>query len=270
MGIFQNNLLAGAAAAASAGGGGFYDHQIAQSARFDSGSSSYLTKTFSGAGNRRTGTISFWCKRSSLGTQQTIFNPHISNGEQDQLATFQPNNTLAFFINGANSGDVNTAGVFRDVSGWNHIMQVWDTTQGTASNRVKVYFNGSQVTSLTNNSGGTVSYPSQNYQLAAFGANVHAIGRRTASTGDYFNGYLAEVVGIDGTAQAPTDLGEFKNDVWIPKDPSGLTFGTNGFHLKFENASDLGNDSSGNNNDFTANAMGTDHQSIDTPTIGTG
>ena len=251
------------------GGGGFYDHQIANSCRFD-GSSSYLTKTFSGAGNRRTGTISFWCKRSILGTQQTIFNPHISNGEQDQLATFQANNTLAFYINGANSGDVNTAGVFRDVSGWNHIMQVWDTTQGTDTNRVKVYFNGSQVTSLTNNSGGTVSYPSQNYQLAAFGANLHAIGRRTASTGDYFNGYLAEVVGIDGTAQAPTDLGESKNGVWIGKNPSGLTFGTNGFYLKFGSSGALGTDSSGNGHTFAVNGLTADHQSIDTPTNGTG
>ena len=65
-----------------------------------------------------------------------------------------------------------------------------------------------------------------------------------------------------------TQFGETKNGVWIPKDPSGTTFGNNGFHLKFENASDLGNDSSGNNNDFTASNMGADHQVLDSPTFG--
>ncbi len=80
--------------------------------------------------------------------------------------------------------------------------------------------------------------------------------------------YLAEAVIIDGTAYGPDSFGETKNGVWIPKNPSSLTFGNNGAYLKFENASDLGNDSSGNNNDFTANNMGTDHQVLDSPTFG--
>ena len=72
----------------------------------------------------------------------------------------------------------------------------------------------------------------------------------------------------DGQSYAPTQFGETKNGVWIPKDPSGTTFGTNGFHLKFANASSLGADSSGNGNDFTANNMGTDHKVLDSPTFG--
>jgi hypothetical protein len=79
---------------------------------------------------------------------------------------------------------------------------------------------------------------------------------------------MAEFIFIDGQQLTPSSFGETKNGVWIPKDPSGLTFGSNGYHLKFENASDLGNDSSGNNNDFTANNMGTDHQVSDSPTFG--
>ena len=80
--------------------------------------------------------------------------------------------------------------------------------------------------------------------------------------------YFAEWIWVDGTAYAPTQFGETKNGVWIPKDPSGTSFGTNGFHLKFENASDLGNDSSGNNHDFTVNNIGADHQVLDSPTFG--
>ena len=273
MGIFQNNLLAASAAAASAGGGGFYSHQIEQSCRFD-GSSSYLYQTFSSAGNRRTGSFSVWVKRSLLGTQQQIFGGYISNGDQDQLLSFNSSgsanvvDSISQWWDGATYGDLTTTQVFRDTSGWNHFLLAWDTTQSTASNRTRVYLNGTEITSFTTWNGNTVVYPTQNVEFWTFDDNLHEIGRRKVGPGNYFNGYLAEIVAIDGTQIAPTDVGEFKNGVWIPKDPSGLTFGTNGFHLKFENASDLGNDSSGNNNDFAAGGLGTDHQVLDSPTFG--
>ena len=94
-------------------------------------------------------------------------------------------------------------------------------------------------------------------------------GRSPANSGSYYDGYIAEIVVLDGSGSY-TDVGESKNGVWIPKDPSGLTFGNNGYYLKFENASDLGIDSSGNDNDFSANNMGTDHQVQDSPTNGAG
>ena len=78
---------------------------------------------------------------------------------------------------------------------------------------------------------------------------------------------MAEVLLFDGTAYDPTDVAENKNGVWVPKDPSGLTFGTNGTYLKFQNASALGDDSSGNNNDYSVTNMATTKQSIDSPTF---
>jgi len=272
MGVFQNNLLAGAVAAASAGGGGFYSYQIEQSCRFDSASSSYMNQTFSGAGNRRTGTLSVWIKRANISSTQLVFNAHINNGDQDQLINFQSSDKVTAWFDGANNGDVVTQGVHRDTAGWGHFVLAWDTTQGTASNRIKFYLNGTQITDLENYNGSSGPvYPSQDQEFWFNGAYEHAIGRRTAYSGQhYFDGYLAEVISVDGTQYAPTQFGETKNGVWIPKDPTGTSFGTNGFHLKFENASDLGNDSSGNNHDFTANNMGADHQVLDTPTTGAG
>ena len=260
----------------AAGAAGFYDYQIEQSVRFDSASSSYLSATYSGAGNRRTGTISCWFKRAgSLGVQQCLFNAHVNNGDQDQILQFNSSgsanvvNSLSIWWDGATYGDLTTTQVFRDTNGWGHLMTAWDTTQSTASDRNKIYLNGTEITSLTTWNGNSVNYPSQNYQFWWNGAYDHAIGRRTAYSGQhYFDGYLAEVISVDGTAYTPSQFGETKNGVWIPKDPSGTSFGTNGFHLKFENASDLGNDSSGNNNDFTSTNMGTDHQVLDSPTFG--
>ena len=79
---------------------------------------------------------------------------------------------------------------------------------------------------------------------------------------------MAELIFIDGQQLAPTSFGETHNGVWRAVDPSGLTFGNNGYYLKFENSSDLGNDSSGNNNDFSTNGLGADHQVLDSPTFG--
>jgi len=255
----------------AAGGASFYDHQINQSVRFDRASESYLTQTFSGAGNRRTGTISMWVKRGGLGTLQCNFNAHVDNGNQDQLMQFRADDTFANFFNAANSADVCTIRKFRDTSGWNHLILAWDTTQGTDTNRVKIYLNGAQMTDVVKNDGGTVRFMDEDFETFVFGANLHVLGRRTANTSDYSDCYMAEVIAIDGLQLTPSSFGETKNGVWIPKDASGLTFGTNGFHLDFANSSALGNDVSGNNNDFDGvNNMGADHQVLDSPTIGTG
>ena len=93
---------------------------------------------------------------------------------------------------------------------------------------------------------------------------------RSESGSISLNAYIAELVIIDGQQLAPTSFAEEKNGVWIPKDPSSLTFGNNGAHLKFENASDLGNDSSGNNNDFSTNSLTATNQVLDSPTTGAG
>ena len=138
-----------------------------------------------------------------------------------------------------------------------------DTTDGTSTNRNRLYLNGD----LTTSSAG--SQPNQNATLDwNSNAEQQFVGLFGDGSSHAFDGYLAEVINCDGQSYAPSQFGETKNGVWIPKDPDGTTFGTNGFHLKFENASDLGNDSSGNNNDFTATNMGTDHQVLDSPTFG--
>ena len=280
MGVFQNNLLAGAAAAASAGGGAFYSHQIEQSCYFD-GTSSKLTKAFSSAASTDDKVaISFWMKRNGTGNSAigSTTNTKIISGDdfnQLEINTGNPSgfsDQFGYFCNAGNNGAWYKAKL-RDISGWYNIIWIYDSTQSTTTDRVKVYINGvslpigdSNLWNYTN--GGIDPYPSQNADTTfkKNGLTTH-IGNYEYDGAGYWGGTLAEFIVIDGTA-AYTDFGESKNGVWIPKDPSGLTFGNNGFHLKFENASDLGNDSSGNNNDFTAAGLTADHQVLDSPTFG--
>ena len=146
-----------------------------------------------------------------------------------------------------------------------------DTTQSTASDRIKFYINGELQTDFDDHTSGgsaTPFYPSQNSATINDSIHTFLIGVDDAdASGASWDGYMAETYFIDGTAYAASDFGETKNGVWIPKDASGLTFGNNGFYLKYESSSDLGNDSSGNNNDYTVANISAHDQMLDSPTF---
>jgi len=263
MGVFQNHLLAGAAAA-SAGGGGFFDYQIEQSCRLEKDSSSYLRLTQGTPSSTTTFTWSMWLKRHGAipasATNRNFFLTLGNSGSQYVFFSFNTNDLLVQDWQ-TGIGAATTDAKFRDVSGWNHFIFRYDSTQSTASDRYRWYLNGNL---LSFASQGTVSEDASFPQIGS----GNYLGHGYVSWTQGADVYLADVHFCDGQSYAPSQFGETKNGVWIPKDPSGTTYGNNGYHLKFENASDLGNDSSGNNNDLTASGLGTDHQVLDSPTFG--
>jgi len=237
---------------------------VANSVRFNSGDSAYMHKTPSGDGNRDTFTISMWVKRSKLGDAQFLFGTSASDFTNTFFARFRNEDDLQFGDFGSSSYTwlLQTNRVFRDPSAWMHFVFKVDTTQGTDTNRVKLYINGVQETSFS-----TSTYPSQNTDQRWNTNSLQAIGRNGAYNADYAGLYMAEVVSIDGQALAADQFGEFDSDsgIWKPIDVSGLTFGTNGFYLDFEDSSALGNDAAGSNN-FTVNNLTAIDQSTDTCT----
>ena len=232
-------------------------YQVTNSIRFDDGSSDNLTRSQT-SGNRRTWTFSTWVKRCTTGSSQGLAN---ANTTDDDRIQFHSSDVFRVYFNGAASAFLVTNRLFRDVSAWYHIVVAVDTTQGTASNRIKLYVNGVQETSFS-----TETYPSQDYDTFFNVSNTLHVGSSGAA--EYMDGYLAETVFIDGSQLDPTSFGETDEDtgIWKPIDVSGLTFGTNGFYLDFEDSSALGDDVSGNNNDFTVNNLTSVDQSTDTCT----
>jgi len=243
-------------------------YEVANSLRFNDGSTDYLNKTFSSAGNRKTFTFSLWLKRSALNSSGNfgLTRWNASDSERANLQ-FQNDSLLIQMISGGsfqyNSGA--TTRIFRDVSAWYHIVLAVDTTDGTQANRVKLYVNGVQETlSPSTNISQNTDTNFNNSGLCQVGA-----GYGDSAVINPYDGYMAEVVFIDGQALDPTSFGEFDEDsptIWKPKDVSGLTFGTNGFYLDFENASSLGADVSGNSNNFTVNNLTSVDQTTDTCT----
>jgi len=235
----------------SAAAGGL---QIERSLRFNSSDSAYLSRTPASAGNRKTWTWAGWAKRSGIGGELTLF----ASGTAADDSTFgqiifSVNNTLTF--NAYYTSWRSTAQVLRDPSAWYHIVVAFDTTQATASNRVKIYINGSEVTSF-----GSSSDPTQNADYAINQNLQHTIGRYDlGGGGNYFPGYLANIHFIDGQQLTPSSFTETDATTGqlIPKTYTG-SYGTNGFNLLFADnssntASTLGKDTSPNGNNFTPN-----------------
>jgi hypothetical protein len=237
----------------------FYPHEISQSCRFEDGDSPYLTKSVTH--NRKTFTISFWAKRGNI-KRVFAYGVYISGNEVAVIEFDDSNHNLSFYdYSSGYRMRLTTNAVLRDTAAWYHTVFAVDTTQSTASDRVKIYINGSQVTSFLHS-----TYPSQSLDLLFGAGNTTRIGTEGTNNREHFDGYLAEFHLIDGLQLTPSSFGQFKSGIWTPADTSGLTYGSGGVRLQFQDSSALGDDTSGNGNDFTASGLGADDQVIDSPT----
>jgi hypothetical protein len=188
------------------------------------------------------------------------------------LYASETNSSDYIFIQHNSSGNLNvqmqgtqnrriTNRVFRDPSAWYNFVVVFDSTQATASDRIKVYVNGQQETSFSTNT----TNMSQNSNLSPLDDTISfGVGNYPAES-QYMNGYMAEFIAVYGQALTPTSFGATNpiTNIWEPISYAG-TYGTNGFKLNFADSSNLGDDTSGNGNDFTANNLASTDQSTDT------
>jgi len=222
--------------------------------------STYLTRTPGSASNRQTWTFSVWIKRSGIseGVYNTIWNAGAGSGD-DIRFSITTNDQLTLGTDATTFFVTNLR--LRDPSAWYHLVLEFDTTNATAADRAKLYVNGEQITSFATNN---ISSLSGSY---AWNNTVgHAIGRQYSSGTAYFNGDMAHIHFCDGTAYQSSAFGETDSTtgIWKPKLSPSVTYGTNGFFLKFASSGSMGTDSSGNGNTFTV-AGGNLTQTQDTP-----
>jgi hypothetical protein len=242
MAVFHENMLIGSSGQGTSG------YQVSRSLRFNSADSARLARTFGTPTTQATFTLSLWCKRTSLSSEQRLL------GTVSSFFRFTATDTLQLTLSG---GSLASTAVFRDTSSWYHI--VWSASGTTQT----IYVNNTQVIS------GTLSNNAINSAIS------HQLG--AGNTASFFNGYLTEVYFVDGQALTPSSFAETDaiTDQWIPKSYGG-TYGNNGFKLTFSDNSDttsttLGKDSAGSN-DWTPTgfsvAAGVGNDSlVDTPTM---
>ena len=225
---------------------------------------SYLTRTPSSTGNNQVFTISCWLRRSNLGAQQIFANAYNAQSDNGFLsARFSSTDQLE--LTGWSTTWRVSSKKYRDCSAWYHIVIAIDSTQGTAGDRIKIYENGSQITDFATSNDPSVNHNFP-FNTASFvqdiGANNYGSGRV-----QFYDGYISHYAQVDGQQLAPTVFGstDSTSGIWKFKTPTGVSWGTNGVHLKFENSGALGTDSSGQSNTYTVG--GNLKQSKNTPTL---
>ena len=282
MSLGANKQALMGAAGAAGGGANFYTHQIANSVRIPatsstSSSNGRLTKTFGTVDSSVHWTLNFWIKRSALGGTNPvggvrpldIFTPR-SGTSGSVLQEFKfcsptaggtAGDALMIVNTNSNAIVLSTNNLFRDTSAWYNIHIQADLDNGTNSERLKFFINGTEASYNTDNRGSYTSLP--------------GITAGAWTIGDYYGygypiqSYFAAWAYVDGSTLAHTVFGESKNGVWIPKDlSSGITWGSAGHLLDFADSSALGNDVSGNNNDWAVANIATHDQMLDSPTFG--
>jgi hypothetical protein len=255
-------------------------YKINQSIVYNDGSSPALKKTYSGAGTEETFTFSCWVKRGNIGASLggsgnyglCLFSggSSVSNYGEIRFESSGYGTQDSLFFYSSASGSINmqlaTNRVFRDVSAWYHVVCVMDTTNATASERLRMYINGVRETSFN-----AETYPAKDTASHFNTATEHGVGVFAVGTDTrHFDGYLAEIHFLDGYAYDSSYFGEFdENGIWIPKKYTG-SYGTNGFKIDGRDATDLGDDESGQGNDFAMSGFnggsGNRSQSLDSPT----
>ena len=244
--MFNNNLLMGAAAATR----GESLVSVGNSALFDDGNSESLSRTPSSAGNLRKSTLSLWAYRGDSGTGEFKLWSAISRSNFDMVAF--TGNELGIEINTASSStnSLRSNALFRD-QGWYHIVVVWDSDNSTTTNRIRAWVNGKRITSWR-----VSAFPgSAGVDSLTNSTVLHTLGAK-ANVSQYFDGYLAESVLINGSALEPTSFAEYDptGTFWVPKSPAvikALTFGSTGFYL--DNATNAQTDAGSEGNNFTNN-----------------
>ena len=245
------------------------DYTIDYSCRFYHG---WLSKTFSGAGDLDKWTVSVWMKNNggiasgSNGLNGFLYSQADNN---DKTVIWSHGSATRFqnmYAGDTVDGYLAPSGKIRDPSSWYHFVFVWDSGNATEGERIRMWKNGVRVTAF-----GTSTYPPIDKDSYINKAAAHQIGYYLSEGGGqyYAECYFADYYFLDGQAEDADAFGELDSGTnqWIPKDAADdLTFGTNGFYLKFQDSAALGDDSSGNNNDFAVNSIDANDQMLDTPT----
>ena len=229
--------------------------------------SAYLYRTNGTPTDGQKMTFSTWLKLGDMVLQQSIFGSLTGGGVYTQIKFMKGDDTAnhgnrlrveATSVE-SNAMDLKTTRLFRDPGAWYHLVVAFDTTQAVAADRCKIYVNGVQETDFD-----TETYPTQNDTLD-FSKSATVAQVMSYNNTEHWTGCLAHTHFIDGLQYAASDFGETDSTsgIWVAKTSPSVTYGDQGFFLKYQDTSNYGDDSSGNTNDLTMS--GTITQTKDTP-----
>ena len=245
----------------SAVAGGF---DVDNSCRFSSASSDKLTRTFGSGGSVVKWTWSSWFKVSAIGGDEQVFFSKFTDTNNFSYIKINGNSKIEFRAKASSSTVLRytLTRQFRDPSVWTHLVVALDTSLGTSTDRIKIWINGVRETAFD-----TSTAPAEDAVTLINSAAAHEIAH-AGDGSDFFNGYMSQVCFVDNAQYDADQFGEYNEDsgIWTPINVSGLTFGATSFFLDFADSADLGDDESGNSNDWTEVNITAIDQTTDTCT----
>ena len=278
---FETILYTGNGGTQHIGSGGVQHPQdtttIANSLVFNRAGEHELARTFGSGGNRRKWTFSTWIKRTALlssGNDHYIFGTNTGAADSTfMMLVWRATDALA--VTGQSTLWLKSNNSFGDTSGWYHIVWVLDSDNATNAEKMRLYVDGTEITSFASDSRSSLSG-----DQAVNAAVEHNLGVHPSATGYGLDAYLADTIFVDGQAYGPEQFGQVgSNGYWIPKAYSG-TYGTTGFRLTYEGTgtattadgttaqTNIGDDQSGSGRNFSVIGSTIDSHDvkIDSPT----
>ena len=202
-------------------------------------------------------TYSTWIKRCTQAVEDYILYAVDGGGTNKTHVTFAADGRFRLYntISGSTSNNFRSSRKFRDPGAWYHIVIIWDTANVTTADRCQLWVNGVRETAFDdetlNDENGTINTAVE-HQVSGY------------ATSSYIDGVMAHTHFCDNQVYDASYFGEIDSTsgIWVPKTGPSVTYGDNGFFLKYASGA-FGTDSSGESNDFVV--TGTMTNTKDTP-----
>ena len=259
--------------ASGSGAQGGAGYVIENSLRFNDDDSAYLSFTKGAPTDGSKGVMGVWLKRSNISLSAISTIVYGSPGESTRIEITNGTDVINIADDGVQCLETNQ--VFRDPTAFFHLLLSYDSDEGTAANRLKMFLNGVEITSFAADGRSNIASGEEWGLLVNGGVQQWGFG---AGAGTYWDGYMAQAFIIDGTSIQNGDyaVSDFidtdSNGNVIPVDleGAGITWGNNGSLLDFAIAPGTGDgagtDVSGNDNHFTDSGLAANDRVSDSPT----
>ena len=208
----------------------------------------YISRTFGAPTDEDKWTLSFWYKKCSPTAGVRVLDAD-GGGNEGNISFDATTGKLNFYqYQSSLDTQLITSNYYRDVGAFYHVVVIFDAANGTPADRAQIWVNGARVTTL-----GTATYPTTLYSQINKSGVVHYIGAMGSASTSYCDGVFSHMNFVDGSALEPSYFGETDatSGIWKIKTSPSVTYGNNGFFLKFEDRTNLDLDSSPNAHTFT-------------------
>ena len=178
----------------ASGAGAGEGFSVDNSGDFEASESDVLTASISG--NVDKWTAAWWEKLESTGAAHS----QLGGDAAEMYIQYNASDQMVF-NNTSSNYRLTTTATYTDTTNWHHWVAVYDSGNATEGNRMRLYYDGVEVTAFD-----TDSMPPQNMDGDILGGGTNYIGQLYGGYGQNFDGLMAEFYLISDQALTPSSF----------------------------------------------------------------